>query len=119
MTTSSAEAEYIALGAIAKECDQKCTRFGTKVALSNGIGNQSTIPVKADNQGAIKMAKNNASGNRTKHINICFHLVRNIIKKKKIATRYCPTTEMVADILSEPIAKILIERFRRLMGLGI
>ena len=39
--------------------------------------------------------------NKTKHINIRFHFVRDLIKDGTIALTWCPTENMLADILTK------------------
>ena len=42
---------------------------------------------------------------RTKHIDISHHFVRERVISKEILVKYCPTDEMVADILTKRLAK--------------
>lgn len=64
------------------------------------------------------MAKVNASENRAKHIDISCHLVGKFVHKEKTAIRYCPMSEMSADILRKPVDKIFLERFRKSIKLS-
>ncbi|GMF61722.1 unnamed protein product [Phytophthora fragariaefolia] len=63
-----------------------------------------------DNQSAIKNMENDVTTARMKHINIKFHFIRDAIRKEGIQIRYCPTTEMKADILTKPLGGILHSR---------
>ena len=56
-----------------------------------------------DNQGAIAIAKNPIAHARTKHIDICYHFIRETIQDKTIELRYCPTDKMLADLLTKPL----------------
>ena len=77
---STAEAEYVALGE------------GVKEALLTGgvlffICPELTGPcvrVFEDNQGAISLAENPLCSARSKHIDVRFHFVRELIRAKKI-----------------------------------
>lgn len=76
ITTSSVQAEYLAMCA-AQECTWISRRFAFVTAIA--------IPqpgILVDNQRAIKMAKNDVSGNRTKHIDLNYHLVRGSFNEK-------------------------------------
>lgn len=55
------------------------------------------------------MARNDANGNCTEHIDLEYHFVRDSLKEDKIVPEYCLTTEMKADILtdSELLPKVL------------
>ncbi len=61
-----------------------------------------------DNQGAIALVKNPIGHSRTKHIDIRFQLIN---------LKYCPTEEMLADLLTKPLPKVLFETLRLLLGM--
>ena len=74
-----------------------------------------------DNQGAIYIAENPVEHSRTKHIDVCYHYIREALNKKIIEINYdCPTEDMIADILTKPLPKgrfeILKGRFEILRG---
>ncbi len=63
---SSSEAEYMALASAVKEAIWLHHIFGLTAAQSE----KKPVLVFVDNQGAIKMAKNESSSTRTQHIDI-------------------------------------------------
>ena len=72
--------------------------------------------IKEDNQGAIALSKNPKYHPRTKHIDIKCHFIRDKVAKKEIVLDYCPTEQMLADLLTKPLGKTLFQRLRGLMG---
>ena len=70
-----------------------------------------------DNQGAIAIAKNPVSHSRTKHIDIKYHYVREAVQSGIVNLKYCPTEEMIADILTKPLTKGKFTLLRTKMGL--
>ena len=78
--------------------------------LSAELGNPLRAPtiVKEDNQSCIAMAKNPQYHGRAKHIDIKHHFVRELVGDDTIKLEYCPTNEMVADILTKGLVR---ERF--------
>ena len=52
-----------------------------------------------DNQGGIELAKNPKFHERTKHIGVGYHFVRDACERNAIRTTYLPTSEMTADIM--------------------
>lgn len=65
-----------------------------------------------DNQGAIALTKNPVNRSRSKHIDVKYHFIREAVNVGKIRIVYCPTEDMVADILTKSVPKIKILRFK-------
>ena len=75
------------------------------------------VVIKEDNQGAIALARNPVAHSRTKHIDIRFHFIRKAHEEGIIDIVYCPTSDMVADLLTKPIPRGQFEKLRTLMGM--
>lgn len=111
---STAEAEYIALSAAAQEAAwlQKLVSD----LLNKNI--QETV-ILEDNQSAICLAKNQQVHGRTKHIDIKYHFVRNMVEAGKIKLTYCASKDMVADMLTKGIPANQFEKLRELAGVKL
>ena len=72
----------------------------------------------SDNQGAIKLSRNPQHHNRSKHIDIKYHFVRDSYQKGLIELVYIPTSEMVADILTKALPREKHEKHMKGMGLS-
>ena len=72
--------------------------------------------VMCDNQGAIALAKNPVHHARTKHIDVQHHFVREKVERGLIRLEYCPTEDMMADVLTKALARDKHERLRKMMG---
>ena len=59
--------------------------------------------LNCDNQSAIALSKDGQFHTRTKHIDLHFHFIHEIMTDGIIAITYCPTQTMVADILTKPL----------------
>ncbi len=145
VATSSTEAEYVACSEAAKEAlwirrleaaikgtalpiikdrYQHETDVQDQVEALRITSPRTTIPhgnpqiILADNQGAIKLSKNPQHHNRTKHINIKYHFVRDSCQKGLIELAYIPTSEIVADILTKALPKDKHEKHMKGMGLS-
>ena len=66
-----------------------------------------------DNQSAIAMAKNPQFHGRAKHIDIRHHFIREKVNGREIQLVYCPTGDMVADMLTKGLNQ---HQLRNLMG---
>lgn len=95
---SSTEAEYMALSESAKEAIH-LRRFLTEI-----LGHQETTIIYNDNQGAGQLCKNPVFHNRTKHVDIRHHFVRESIESGHIGVEYLPTDEMPADLLTKGLS---------------
>lgn len=90
-TLSSCEAEYYAMSETAQEVlyvKSVLEFLACKVKLP--------IVIKVDNQGAIFLA-NNESSTRTKHIDVRYHFVRDLVEAEVIKFEYVKTEENRAD----------------------
>lgn len=67
-----------------------------------------------DNQSAIAIARNPTGHARTKHIDIRYHFVR---EKGTTDLCYCPTKEMIADLLTKSLPRGRFESLRSAMGM--
>ncbi len=63
------------------------------------------------------MSKNDTSSTRTKHIDIQYHFVKDSLSKNMFSIDYCPTENMAADILTKPLQRVLLEKFKTELGL--
>lgn len=63
-----------------------------------------TYTIKCDNQGAVKLTKNPEFHQRTGHIPIDEHFVRDEIASKRVTIDWVPTDDQLADGLTKPLA---------------
>jgi hypothetical protein len=104
---SSCEAEYIAIAEASREL------LWIRRLLED-FHTEQTKPIRIyeDNQSAIKLIKTGESRNKTKHIDVKYHFVTDLEKKKIIEIRYCPTAEMIADMMTKPLGAVKLKKHR-------
>ena len=74
------------------------------------------IDLFEDNQGAVAMAENPISGGRTKHIDVRYHFIRELVKHKVVAIKYTESRNQHADIiLTKAIGAEGFGRYRRFL----
>lgn len=107
---STCEAEYMALAATIQEC-----LYLTQ--LLDGMDSCKYTPPKVweDNQGAIALAKNPVSRQRCKHIDIKYHFIRSNVNEGKVVLQYCPTEQMLADVMTKPASRCKLLKFSELL----
>ena len=95
---SSTESEYIALSEASKEAV-------FLRGLLNEILNvdRPTTLLFSDSQGADNLSKNPVLHNRSKHIDVRFHYIRECVEKGTIVVKYLSTDKMPADALTKPL----------------
>lgn len=116
VATSSCEAEYIALSSSAKQ-GQWIAQILRDLGCPQYIReNTHTVHLLGDNQGAIALVKNPHLHERSKHIDICYHHIRDLVQKGNLEVSYISTRDMVADGLTKPLQRINFEKFKLQLG---
>lgn len=105
VTLSSSEAEFVALSEAAKEI-----KFIVQVLLSMGIPVHFPITVRVDNMGAIFMSENVNTSQRTKHIDIRYHFIREFVLDGYIQIIFVRTIDNDADIFTKNLTEELHKR---------
>ncbi|TPX55413.1 DNA-directed DNA polymerase [Spizellomyces sp. 'palustris'] len=97
---STVEAEYIA----ASDCAREVIWMRNLLAELGFLEvKQHPTMLKMDNNGTMELAKNTLILQRTKHIDIRYHFLREHIKSGKISVKRCPTQQLTADVLTKAI----------------
>ncbi|XP_077861468.1 uncharacterized protein LOC144341681 [Saccoglossus kowalevskii] len=108
---SSCEAEYIALAATVQES----LYLIQLLSDIDGDYKYSHAYILEDNQGTISLAKNPVHHQRSKHIDIRYHFISSEVNSGKIVIVYCPTGDMVADIMTKPTTKFKLQMFNNFL----
>ena len=111
VTRSTTEAEYVALSHATQE-------IVWLRRLLNNIGEKQDQPsiMNEDNQGAIELSKNPRFHNRTKHIDVAYHFVREKVGDKSINVNYCSTDKMLADVMTKSLPRQTFQKFRDMLN---
>jgi hypothetical protein len=111
VTLSSTEAEYYALSNVAREA---AWLYALLTELDYTGPDLRPLQVNGDNQGSLYLAENPQYHQKTKHIDVQYHYVRQEVRSNHINLHYEPTDQMPADGLTKPLAK---EKHMRFLGL--
>ena len=109
IATSTTESEYISLSEASKQ-GQWIRALLRELQRTQYLDSTLVTPIFSDNQGCIALAKDPVAHSRTKHIDVRYHYIRELIAYGKTTISYIPTEEMVADMLTKPLS---LTAFRR------
>lgn len=98
VSLSSAEAEYRSMRRV-------CVELAWLSRLLHELGVEEVTPInlKCDNQASIYIAKNPVYHERTKHIDLDCHFVREKLLEGLISLSHVPTKEQLDDILTKSL----------------
>jgi hypothetical protein len=111
VATSTTEAEYMAMAAGTKQAIwlQKLLQDLDREHYIRPKGNP--IRMFADNTSAQRLAENPEINERSKHIDVAYHFIRECVRYKQIKFIDIPSEEMLADGLTKPLGKTAFNRF--------
>ena len=113
VTTTTCEAEYVALYDAAKEA--LFTR-AVSVFLQPTLSSMQ-VDIFGDNEGAKVTADNSSSASRSKHIDVKLHFIRRLIRTGAVRILYVGTEEQHADVLTKALwRKKFMVHFAALMN---
>ena len=72
--------------------------------------------MKIDNQSAIALSKNPVFHNRSKHIDIRYHYIRECVEENRVQLQSIGTLEQLADILTKAMGREQFCDLRSRMG---
>jgi hypothetical protein len=68
--------------------------------------------IYGDNQSTVAISKNGIKGERTKHVDIKYHFIKDQVDQGVVKVQWISTTEQQADICTKPLAIESFKKFR-------
>jgi kynurenine formamidase len=76
-----------------------------------------TTTIREDNQSCIAYSQNALVSEKTKHIDLKYHFVKDHVQLGTIKLRYLPTGDMVADMLTKSLHGLaLVKHMSAIVG---
>ncbi|GKB63852.1 retrovirus-related pol polyprotein from transposon TNT 1-94, partial [Tanacetum coccineum] len=110
---STTEAEYMALTEAVKEA------IWLRGLLEELGVELNTVAVNCDNQGAIHLSRNHVFHERTKHINVRYHFIREVLEAKTVEVLKVGTEHNAADALTKVVPGHKLQHCLELLSVGI
>jgi hypothetical protein len=73
--------------------------------------------ILCDNQRCIKMTEIPIFHDRSKHIEIRYHYIRDTVQRGSVKLQYVSTDEHVSDVLTKPLSSVKFENFLDKLGI--
>ena len=112
VSLSTTEAEYYALGIACQEAawiQQICRELLMPM--------DGPIHLYSDNTGTVTLSDNPVFHSRSKHIDIHWHFVRDLVHSKTIRTLHIPGVQNGADFLMKALNRVEHKRCVKLLGM--
>jgi len=113
VSLSTTESEYIVAGS---SCSQL---VWMKQMLEEYDVQKNVLTLYCDNLSAIKIPKNPIQHNRTNHIDIQHHFIRDLVEDKMVTLEHVITEEQLVDIFTETLDVKQFERLRSKLGMCV
>ncbi|GJZ65761.1 retrovirus-related pol polyprotein from transposon TNT 1-94 [Tanacetum coccineum] len=110
---STIEAEYMALVEAVKEA------IWLRGLLEELVVKLNTVAVNCDNQGAIHLSRNHVFHERTKHINVHYHFIREVLEAKTVEVLKVGTKHNVADALTNVVPRLKLQHCLEFLSVGV
>jgi hypothetical protein len=107
---SSCESEFMGMS-------NSCRKLAFLLHISPDLDIPQTLPLimHEDNTSSIQMSKNQANGERTRHILMRYQYVRDMVEQGIIKPQFCGTNDMEADMLTKALPAPQFIRLRDLL----
>nr|GEY04029.1 retrovirus-related Pol polyprotein from transposon TNT 1-94 [Tanacetum cinerariifolium] len=110
---STKEAEYIAL---MEAVNEPIWLRGLLEELGVELN---TVVVNCNNQGAIHLSRNHVFHENTKHIDVRYHFIREVLESKTVKVLKVGTRHNVADALTKVVPGLKLQHFLELLNVGV
>jgi hypothetical protein len=109
---SSCEAEYITATTAATQAIWMARLLGALLGREPEV-----VELKVDSKFALALARNPVYHERSKHIDLRFHFIRNCLADRTVSATYINTADQLADILTKALGRVKFQELRARIGM--
>ena len=112
VTLSMCETEYVAVSWCV------CHAIWLRNLLSKmELKQRGATVIQVDNKSAIELAKNPINHERSKHIDVRFHFIRDHVKEGNVEVLHVASQNQVEDIFRKSLPKVLFDKYKKMIGM--
>jgi hypothetical protein len=111
VTLSTTEAEFVAAAGCASQAV-----WMRRVLENLGLAQKECTTIWCDNSSTIKLSKNPVMHGRSKHIDVRFHFLRDLVNDGIIQLLHCRTQEQIADLMTKALKVETFQKLREELG---
>jgi hypothetical protein len=75
------------------------------------------VELKVDSKSALSLARNPVFHERSKHIDLRYHFIRNCLAEGIVSATYINTVDQLADILTKALGRVKFQELRASIGM--
>jgi len=110
---STTEAEYMAAALCACQCI-----WLSRLLEQIGIMEKTEVEVMCDNSSTIQLSKHPVFHGKSKHIDVRFHFLRDLVNDGVIKLSFCNSQDQLADIMTKPLKLEQFDKLRSMLGIS-
>ena len=112
MALSTIEAEYITLSVEVREV------VWLHKLLTDLFNHEMDLTtIHCDNESCVNISENLVFHDKSKHIEIKYHYIKDVVQIKIVHMQYLSTHEQIANIFTKPLSKTNFNHFHERLGL--
>jgi hypothetical protein len=109
---SSCEAEYIAATTVVTQAIWMAQLLGELIVREPEV-----VELKVDSKSVLALARNPVFHERSKHIDLRYHIIRNCLVELTVSATYINTVDQLADNLTKSLGRVKFQELRARIGM--
>ena len=90
-----------------------------QILSSMDIRIKTPMTIHEDNQTCVALVKDAMAQRRTRYMDIRYHFIRDHVELRHVEVIYCPTKQMIADILTKTTSKSVFKSLRDKIAMDV